>query len=120
MKVSVTRLVLAALVLLFPITSSAGEKKLIFNPPGSFLGSPGMSKIDYLSGVLDALYYVEENGQPDSRINACLFEDDDTAKTLALLFAPAISAVKEADESGNRNFAVVDVLIEMLADWCPE
>ena len=58
------RLILTGFLLLLPLVSQAEEKKLIFNSLGSFLGLTPVSQIDYLSGFLDALYFVEKNKPP--------------------------------------------------------
>jgi hypothetical protein len=94
-------------------------KKLIFNSLGSFLGSTPVSQIDYLSGFLDALYFVEKNGAPDPVVTNCLFEDENTTKTLTVLILPARLAVREAKKRGDKNFSVVDVLVVKLKQICP-
>jgi len=104
---------------LLPLVSQAEEKKLIFNSLGSFLGSTPVSQIDYLSGFLDALYFVEKNGAPDPVVANCLFEDENNTKTLTVLILPAREAVREAKKRGDKNFSVVDVLVVKLKQICP-
>ena len=113
------RLILIGFLLLLPLVSQAEEKKLIFNSLGSFLGSTPVSQIDYLSGFLDALYFVEKNGAPDPVVTNCLFEDENNTKTLTVLILPAREAVREAKKRGDKNFSVVDVLVVKLKQICP-
>jgi len=111
--------ILAGILLLFPANSEAGEKKLIYYPPGSFLGSTPVSQLAYLSGFLDALYFVEKNGAPDGTVIACLFEDEDTTKTVATLLVTSDDAVREAKKRGDKDFSVVDAVVAMLERVCP-
>lgn len=100
-------------LLLFPAISEAEEKKLI-PPPSSFLGSTGVSRLAYLSGFLDALYSVERNGTPDPIVTNCLFNDEDTIKTLRILLLESDDAVREAEKRGDNNFSVADALVVKL------
>ena len=68
------RLIFAGLILLFPACSEVEEKKLIFTTPNAFLGGPPISRLDYITGVLDTLYFVKKNGTLDQGISKCLFE----------------------------------------------
>ena len=95
------------------------RKEADFNSLGSFLGSTPVSQIDYLSGFLDALYFVEKNGAPDPVVTNCLFEDENNTKTLTVLILPAREAVREAKKRGDKNFSVVDVLVVKLKQICP-
>ena len=113
------RLILTGFLLLLPLVSQAEEKKLIFNSLGSFLGSTPVLQIDYLSGFLDALYFVEKNGAPDPVVTNCLFEDENNTKALTVLILPAREAVREAKKRGDKNFSVVDVLVVKLKQICP-
>ena len=120
MPILMKRVILTGLLLLVPAGSEAEEKKLIFNPPSSFLGAPGVSRMDYLSGVLDALYFVEKNGPPGPVVTNCLFEDEDTTGTLVDLILTAGYAVRDAGKSGDKNFSVVDALVARLNIICPK
>ncbi len=120
MPILMQRVILAGLLLLFSAGSEAGEKKLIFKPPGSFLGSTAVSQLAYLSGSLDALYFVEKNGAPDPVVTNCLFEDEDTTDTLSILLVKADDAVREAKKRGDKDFSVVDAMVEMLKQICPK
>jgi len=120
MSILAQRVILTVILLMFPDIPEAGEKKLIFNPPSSFLGGPGMTQIDYLSGVLDALYFVEKNGTPDSVISNCLFKEKNTTRTLSVIVIAARDAVRNAEKRGNKNFSVVDALVELLKHECPK
>jgi len=119
MPILTLRIILTAFLLLFPDVSKAEEKKLIFNPPNSFLGAPGISQIDYLSGFLDALYFVEKNGVPDPVVTHCLFEDESTTRTLSVHVITARNAVREAEKRGDKDFSVVDALVVKLKQICP-
>ena len=119
MPILTLRVILTVFLLLFPGVSEAGEKKLIFKPPGSFLGSTAVSQLAYLSGFLDALYFVEKNGIPSPIVTNCLFEDKNTTKTLTLLILPIRDAVREAEKRGDKNFSVVDALVVKLKQICP-
>lgn len=119
MRILIQRVILTGFLLLASGVSQAKEKKLIFDPPGSFLGSTGVSQLDYLSGFLDTLYYVEKNGLPDPVVINCLFEEEKTTRTLSVLYAPAVDAVREAEKRGDKNFSVVDAVVGMLKKYCP-
>ena len=119
MPILAQRVILTVFLLLLSGVSEAGEKKLIFKPPGSFLGSPGVSRVDYLSGVLDALYFVKKNGLPSPVVTNCLFEDDDTTGTLVDLILTAGYAVRDEVKGGNKDFSVVDALVARLKIICP-
>ncbi len=119
MPVFTLRIILTVFLLLLSGVSEAGEKKLIFKPPGSFLGSPGVSQLAYISGFLDALYFVEKKGVPDPIVIHCLFEDENTTKTLATLLVKADDAVREAKKRGDKDFSVVDALVVKLKQICP-
>ena len=119
MPILTQRVILTVFLLLFSGASEAGEKKLIFNPPGSFLGGPAMTQIDYLSGLLDALYFVEKNGPPGPVVTNCLFEDENTTRTLTVLLLTAEDAVRKAEKRGDKDFSVVDALVLELKKICP-
>lgn len=112
--------ILIIFLLLFPGVSEADEKKLIFYPPGSFLGSTGVSQLAYLSGFLDALFFVEKNGTPGPIVANCLFEDEDATDTLVVLVSIADDAVRKAEKRGDKNFSVADALVIELKKICPQ
>ena len=114
------RIILTVFLLLFSDISEAGEKKLIFYPPGSFLGSTAVSQLAYLSGFLDALYFVEKNGTPSPVVTRCLFGDEDTTDTLTVLLLTARDAVRKARKRGDKNFSVADILVVELNKICPK
>ena len=120
MPILAQRVILTVFLLLFSAASEADEKKPIFNPPGSFLGSPPVSQMDYITGFLDALYYVEKNGVPDPVITRCLFADENTTKTVTTLLLTTDDAVRKARKRGDKDFSVVDAMVEMLKRDCPE
>lgn len=120
MPVLALRVILTVSFLMFPGISEAGEKKLNFTTPSSFLGSPGVSQIDYLSGFLDALYFVEKNGLPDSIVTRCLLHDADTSRTLSVLVITARNAVRDEIKGGNKDFSVIDALVARLKVICPK
>ena len=111
--------ILTGFLLLFPVTPEAGEKKLIFNAPDAFLGAPPISRLDYLTGVLDALYFVVKNGTLDPVLTRCLFDDEDTTKTRRILLLESDDAVREAEKRGDKDFSVVDALVVKLKQICP-
>lgn len=76
--------------------------------------------MDYLSGVLDALCFVEKNGLPDPVVSNCLFKDDDTNGTLVDLILTAGYAVRDEIKGGNKDFSVVDALVARLKVICPK
>jgi hypothetical protein len=120
MPILTLRVILTVFLLLFPGVSEAIEKKLVFKPPGAFLGSTPVSQIAYLTGFLDALYLVEKNGVPDPIVTNCLFEDEDTADTLVVLLLTARDAVRKAEKRSDKNFSVADALVEELKKICPK
>lgn len=120
MLILAQRVILTGILLLFPAVSQAAEKKLIFTTPNAFLGGPPVSQLDYLTGFLDTLYYVEKNGTPDPVVTNCLFEDENTTETRAILLVKADDAVREANKRGDKDFSVVDAIMIMLKRICPK
>ena len=120
MPILAQRVILIVFLLLLPAVSEAGEKKLIFKPPGSFLGSTPVSQLAYLSGFLDALYFVEKNGTPGPVVTRCLFGDEDTTDTLTVLLLTARDAVRKARKRGDKNSSVADILVVELKKICPK
>lgn len=112
-----------AFILLFfvglsPKFSSAGERTLIFNPPGSFLGSGPVSRADYLAGVLDAFFYVEKSGILDRYVARCLFDDENTTSTQIALSLLADDAVGEKIKTEGKDFNVVTAIVDQLKVEC--
>ncbi len=120
MPILMQRVILTGFLLLASGVSQAEEKKLIFKPPGSFLGSTGVSQLAYLSGFLDALYYFENKGPLDSVVTNCLFDDESANKILSVHVITARNAVREAKKRGDKDFSVVDALVVKLKQICPK
>ena len=120
MPILVKGVILAGFLLLFPAGSEAGEKKLIFITPNAFLGAPPISQLDYITGFLDALYFVEKNGALDPVVTNCLFEDEDTTKTRRILLLESRHAVREAKKRGDMEFSVAVTLVARLKIICPK
>lgn len=119
MPILVKRIILTGFLLLFSATSEAGEKKLIFITPNAFLGAPPVSQLDYITGFLDAFYFIEKNGTLDPVLTRCLFDDEDTTKTRTTLLLEARDAVREAKKLGDKDFSVADTLVARLKQICP-
>ncbi len=92
---------------------------LVFLPKESYLAMGGVDQSRYISGMLDALYYIHKLDSIDDRIMKCIFYDKNSSHILVSWMVANYDFLKMEENHEKLKGSIVETFIKNMNISCP-